>query len=118
MSKTVFVVSAKPRASSAQPIQFLVESDSHRQAWADAREVCRTGEGGFVRRVSDQSLVTWEVRPGGFTVDRVLSTEPNRRGRPPKITVDDVLRRAAETGVRVPRRIKQVIGELEQSVAA
>lgn len=115
MSKSVFVVSAKPRTGSNDgSVQFLIEADTHRDAWFVARQVCHSGDGALVRDPSTLALEPRSIAPAAYTVGRVLSSSPHRRGRPPKLTVEDLFKRAEEQGVKIPPRIKRVIDELEQ----
>jgi hypothetical protein len=117
-SKSIFVVSAKPRSTTQEPVTFLVEADTHRDAWFVARRACSTGDGALVRDPQTLSLEPRSIAPAAYTVDRVLSSAPQRRGRPPKLTVSDLFARAEELGTKIPPRVRRVIDELEHEQAS
>lgn len=109
----VFLISAESRNDpTARPLQFLIEAESHREAWRIARESCKTGRGAKVRDPVTQQLEPYDLKPNAFTVKRVLSTSQSRRGRPPKVMATDLVRLAEGRGVRITNQLKKVINEL------
>lgn len=107
----VFVVFAESKAATKNA-QFLIEAESHRDAWRVAREVCRTGRGALVRDPVSQQLEPFPLAAGQQTVKRVLSTTRTRRGRPPKLTTDDLRTVAESRGDRVSQALERVLGAL------
>lgn len=117
-TKQVFIVAAEPRSETgSSTLQFLVESDSHRLAWQEAREVCRTGRGALMREAHSQSLHEFPIPAGAYTVKRVLSAAPAKRGRPPKLTTEDLRSLAVTRDVKIPPRVRRVIEELLEHAA-
>lgn len=108
-----FIVSAESKTNPQTTVVFLVKAESHRDAWATARKVARTGKGAFERDPRTDELKPLALARDEFTVRRVLSAEAGRRGRPPKITTEDLLRLASHRRVNIPPRVARVIRELE-----
>lgn len=109
----LFAVNAENRQDPSARSTFLIEAESHRDAWRVAREVCKTGRGAKLRDLANHELLhQLPLTPGALTVKRVLSTNVSRRGRPPKLTVDDLTSLAERNHVSVPPRVRRVIQEL------
>lgn len=109
---TIFVATARNHQTDA--IQtFLVQAENHRLAWQVARAVARTGKGALYRNPHNpDDLLEFPIDAGSVTVTRVLSTEKNRRGRPAKVLIDDLLMMADERGVKIPPRVRNVLNDL------
>lgn len=111
----VFLVDADAHDETKAHVQFLVKAPNHREAWKTAREVCRSGRGALVRDLTTNELGERKLEPSAHTVTRVLSTETRRRGRPPKLTANDLLTLADQSDVRVSQRLRKVIDDLAYS---
>lgn len=107
----IYVVSADNRRNDSQ-ITFLIHAPDHRLAWQIARGVARSGKGALFRCPATGDLSEFPIEPGSVTVTRVLSTEKNRRGRPARVLVDDLLHLATERNVKIPPRIRNVLNDL------
>lgn len=111
-TESIFVVTARSH-STDQTSTFLVRAQSHRVAWQVARNVARTGKGALYRNPHNvEELIEFPIDAGSLTVTRVLSTQKNRRGRPAKVLIDDLLHLADDRGVKIPPRIRNVLNEL------
>lgn len=112
MSASLFVAHADPRSPNQKRLSFLVKADSHRDAWKIARKVCATGQGALCRDPVTHELHARPMTPAAYTVRRILATGINHRGRPPKLTADDLTLLAQERGVKIPPRVMKVLEAL------
>lgn len=109
---TIYVVTTRNHKTDAIST-FLIQAESHRLAWQVARTVARTGKGALYRNPHNvDDLLEFPLDAGSVTVTRVLSTEKNRRGRPAKILIDDLLMMAEDRGVKIPPRVRNVLNDL------
>lgn len=103
------VVAARRSLNDAETLRFLIKAPSHRLAWQIARQVCRTGVGALYRDPTTEELHEFPLARGSWTPKRVLSTEPHRRGRKPRLTTEDLLFAAEDAGITIPSRVKELI---------
>jgi len=103
------IVAARRNLNDAETLRFLIKAPSHRLAWQIARQVCRTGVGALYRDPTTEELHEFPLACGSWTPKRVLSTEPHRRGRKPRLTTEDLLFAAEDAGITIPSRVKELI---------
>lgn len=116
-SQQSFTATAVSKSSTTDdPLIFLIDAESHREAWRKAREVCRTGEKVLVQSPETRELERRSFAPATYTVERVLTSGPHRRGRPPKLTADDLLRAVRRGSVKLPVRAKRALAELQKQL--
>jgi hypothetical protein len=109
MTKNTYTATAELKSQAtdvAKQLQFKVSTDGYKDAWIEARNICRVG-GKVQVRQEDGSFAEMDLPAGQYTVRKVFADNVAKASKK-VLTAQDFLKAADANGIKVPQKLREL----------